>query len=180
MANQGNIARKYARALLNSLSPESYDEVRGTLSTLDKIVQDSMSLRQTLHDPSIPLAEKKLVFEDILASMKCTIVPVQNFVAILLENKRIDYLSEIVAEISTIIAKIRKETVLAVTSANSLDTKERSALEKAAKKDLGDLVSITWDEDSSLIGGLTIRVGDNVLDGSVRGSLERARQTLLR
>jgi F-type H+-transporting ATPase subunit b len=65
-----------------------------------------------------------------------------------------------------------------VTSALPLTKKEQDAVKKDVVGQLGDSATISFRVDPSILGGLVIRVGDKVLDGSVSGKLENLRQTL--
>ena len=66
-----------------------------------------------------------------------------------------------------------------VTSALELGEAERSRLEAEAQRIAGGSVRMDYDIDGSLVGGVTLRVGDRLVDGSVKGRLARMRQAIL-
>ncbi len=104
----------------------------------------------------------------------------RNFVRLLLENGRL----EVVPQIYELYEKLRRQyeqqVEVEVTSARPLTKREQQQIASALKKRLGRKVQPIFQEDPELIGGLVIRYGDRVIDGSVRGRLEELKRQLLR
>ena len=70
-------------------------------------------------------------------------------------------------------------TQVRVSAATELGAAERAGLEAQATKIAGGQVRMSYDIDSSLVGGVTLRVGDRLIDGSVKGRLARMRERIL-
>jgi F-type H+-transporting ATPase subunit delta len=75
-------------------------------------------------------------------------------------------------------AEHEQRVEVSVTSAYKLDSKQKTKLANALKKRLNREISITTQVDKSLIGGVILRAGDTVIDGSVRGRLNRLFEAL--
>jgi F-type H+-transporting ATPase subunit delta len=95
-----------------------------------------------------------------------------NFIKLLLENKRTNVLPEISAHFEVLKADIENSVEATVTSAAPLSKVQQDDIARSLKKRLGRDVNITTEIDENLIGGAVIRAGDVVIDGSLRARLE--------
>jgi len=94
-----------------------------------------------------------------------------SFVRLLAENHRVQLLPEISGLFETLRAEAEARVEAEVISASAVDDNQLKAISVALKKRLGRDVSLTTRIDPSLVGGIVIRAGDLVIDGSVRGKL---------
>ncbi len=97
----------------------------------------------------------------------------QNLVKLLVQNGRLSVMPEIIAVFEYLKAESRRELKAHVRSAYALDEDEKNKIAAALKAKLGRDITITCEEDAELIGGVHIRAGDMVIDGSVRGRLQQ-------
>jgi len=95
-----------------------------------------------------------------------------NFIRILAENHRIQLLPEITALYETLRADAESRVEAEVISATAVSADQLKTIAAALKKRLGRDVTLATRLDPSLIGGIVIRAGDLVIDGSVHGRLE--------
>ena len=97
----------------------------------------------------------------------------KNFVKVLAENERLPALSAVSELYQTFRAEYEKEVEVDVTSAVKLLKAQQTELSKALEQRLQRKIKLNCSVDASMIGGLTIQAGDTVIDGSLRGKLER-------
>jgi F-type H+-transporting ATPase subunit delta len=175
----GSVARRYARALFQiGVDAGSVEALGQELSDLAALFEQSVELRQALVNPVFKPSEKRAILDRLLPRVTPSPV-VQRFSALLLDRGRITLLpaaARAYRELSDAHAgRVRAVvTSAAPLSAGDLERVRRS-LERRTKKK----VMLEAEVDPSLIGGLVARVGDLVLDGSVRTQLETLRDKLL-
>ncbi len=97
----------------------------------------------------------------------------QNFIRVLAENGRLGCLPEIAREFTELRDEYENIAEVYVTSAVPLNETQKQEFAAAMKRRLGKDVRLNCDLDDSLIGGVIIRSGDVVIDGSLRGRIER-------
>lgn len=172
-------APRYARALVDVVLAEKLDlELANVqLQDLQADFAANVSLRLALEDPSIALEEKLKVIDALAVRMQL-LPALRNFLAVLLQNGRIAALPEIVASYRTEMNARQNIGEAEIVSVRELDASERAALEARAATLTGRSIRAVYKRDSALLGGVVLRIGSVVYDGSVRGSLERLRQRL--
>lgn len=170
----------YARALAEVVIHDKLDtdEVDRQLGDFAATFTESKELREVFQNPSIKL-ESKLKLLDAIAPRIGMAGQVRNFLAVLLQNDRIDALDFIVAEYRNEIRARLDIAEAEITSTRELDAAERSRIEEEASRLAGLKIQATYKQDASLLGGIVMRIGDTVYDGSVRGRLERMRAVLI-
>ena len=104
----------------------------------------------------------------------------QNFIKLLVENRRLNVLSEIAALYEAQRAEAENTAVAQVVSAYPLTDEQLRKITGVLQKRLGRTVSLVNTVDKDLLGGVVIRAGDSVIDGSARGQLERLANALAR
>lgn len=175
----GSVARRYARALFQiGVDTGTFEALGRELGDLAQLFQDSTELRQTLMNPVFKPAEKRAILEKILP--RVTPNPVmQRFALLLLDRGRIVLLASLARAYRELADAHAGRVRAVVTSAAPLSHADlervRQSLERRTKK----TVMLEAQVDPSLIGGLVARVGDLVLDGSVRTQLSMLRDKLL-
>ncbi len=175
-----SFASRYAQALADvvfeaHLSPK---ETQRQLGDFGAAWKESRELREFLVDPSFP-AEQKVGLLDKLNGKLGMSQQVRNFVAVLIRNRRIAGFEEVAAEFRREINRRLGIFEAKVVSARTLDEPERRELEQQIASLTGGQVEAQYEVDSSLIGGVVVRTGSTVYDGSVRGRLNRLREELV-
>jgi F-type H+-transporting ATPase subunit delta len=165
------IARPYAEAAFEvARTDASLDAWADGLSLLAAIVEDEQ-LAQQIGNPNATAGQlRDLIFAVAGEGLS---LHLQNLVRVLAQNKRLIVLPDIArlfAQMKTAYDGLRH---VEITSAFAVSDADRNALAERLKAHFGSDVELTVAEDPYLIGGIKVRAGDIVIDGSVRGRLER-------
>jgi F-type H+-transporting ATPase subunit delta len=97
----------------------------------------------------------------------------RNFVSLLAQNRRLGFLPEIAALFEQMKAEVENAVDVEVTAASKLTPDQESRYAAALQKKLGRQVRLHTKVDGSLLGGAVLKAGDLVIDGSIKGRLER-------
>jgi len=102
-----------------------------------------------------------------------------NLVGVLVARRRVSLLPAIVGEYGRLLDRQRGVAAAIVTSASPLSADETAAISARIEALIGTTVSLRTTVDPDLIGGVTVRIGDRLIDASVRGRLERLRDRIV-
>ena len=97
----------------------------------------------------------------------------RNFIALLAQNRRLGFLPEIAALFEQMKAEVENAVDVEVISATALNSDQESRYAAALQKKLGRSVRLHTKVDGTLLGGAVLKAGDLVIDGSIKGRLER-------
>ena len=173
------VTNTYARAFADVVFDSHLDAAK-TLQeaqSLAALVASSTVLRQVWETPSIPAEEKRAVL-DAIAARESLSRPVRNFMAVVIDHRRVHFLEPIVKEFEKELNHRLGFTEAEITSARELTAAERQALEAEVGNLTGKKVRARYEQDEALLGGAVVQVGSTIYDGSVKGQLERIRQQL--
>ena len=178
MAQPGAMAAKrYAEAAFQlATRDKALDEFGDGLALAAGQLSDADVLG-VLRNPARPLADRIRLVDALLA--KRVPEPVLKLVGLLVERGKIDRIAAVEAEYRRLLNEQRGVVAAVATSAAPLDKAETQALAQKLAQMTGRTVDLSVEVDESLIGGLTVRVGDTLYDASVRGRLERLRERLV-
>lgn len=169
--------RGYAQAMFSVAEAESALEVvEDELFLFARALEREPGLREALTDPALPAERKRAVLRDVLGERANP--QTVNLLGFIVEQGRAKDLPAIVDELVALAAERRRSAVAEVRAAIPLDREHRERLAEALGKATGKKVELKVVVDPSVIGGVVARVGDQVIDGSVRRRLELARERL--
>ena len=173
------VARRYASALFESARKQGKtDAVQKDLGTLDGLWREAPDLRRVLESPLVPDERKHAIIDQTVGR---ELDPLSSAFLHLLVDKRREVILPIVREEYVRLADIARGLVRAeATVAARIDDVERAALVEALERRTGKQIELTVNVNPEIIGGVVIRMQDTVIDGSVRGSLEKLREQMLR
>lgn len=172
-------ASRYARAFADVVAqfhlgaPEVEKQLNDFLATWD----DSQQLREVFGDPSVPADQKIAVLDAMKA--KLNLAPqVRNFIAVLIEHGRISAVHEIVAEYKRELKQRMGIYQAEVVTARKLNAEDKARLLEHVIELAKGKVEATFTQDESILGGVVVRIGSTVYDGSVLGRIERLKEVL--
>lgn len=176
MAELITLARPYAKAAFEHAREQKVlDAWSSSLSVVAAVVQHA-AVEELLDSPTVTSEQKaatliELCGDEVDASVK-------SFIAVMAENKRLGLLKEVQALFENLKAQQEKFTDITVSTAFELDNSVEKALAEKLGKSLQSEVTLSAQVDKTLIGGVVIRAGDMVIDGSVRGRLAKLSETI--
>jgi len=176
MATPRSTARRYAEAA------RSIAERDGSLETWVTAVETAAQrlgvpeLMRVLADPALSFDSRRSVAEQVLGDT-VTGGP-RNLVLLLVRRNRIELLPEVAAQLRRLYDQQQGIVSATVTSAAPLTDADVSALRERLAGMTGGRVDISLQVDPDILGGVMVRIGDRLIDGSVRGRLERLRTSL--
>ncbi len=174
------IAKRYAKALLEiAEETKKLEKITNDVIFIDSLIRSSRDLQLFLKSPIIKEDKKREILKEIFSDSRVDPVTLK-FVMLLVEKKREDILHDIVKVYQQIYDEkmgiVSAEVITAVEIGDRLKKMvERKILELTGAKK----VKATYRVDSSIIGGIVIRVGDTVYDASIKRRIQLLREQLI-
>jgi len=176
MAELTTLARPYAKAAFEFAQNQNKLTEWSAMLGLASAVSVDETVQQVLRVPRMTGDEKANTFVEVCGDKLNA--KVQNFIHLLAENDRLLLLPEITELFELLKAEQEKSVDVEVTSAFALNNEQKDKLAKVLSARLSREVRLHATEDASLIGGVVIRAGDLVIDGSVRGKIAKLAEAL--
>jgi len=140
-------------------------------------VEETPALRAVLRNPQIETTAKARILEDLVGDEEQLF---RNFLLVVNDKGRIGQLEEIAKEFERLMAREERRLTVELTTARELSDDEARAIVEQIEQAAGRKVEATRRVDPDLVGGIVLQAGSYRVDASVRGRLERLRQTLVR
>lgn len=178
MADLSTLARPYAKAVFE-LAQDSgkLKDWSAQLAAIASAVADPQ-LGKLVGHPTLTKAQLAAVIGEALGKQLNS--EGQSLLRLLTENARLKSAGFIAEQYEALRAEAESRVDVDITTAVAVENAQQEALAAAIKKRLSRDVAVQWHTDEALIAGAVIRAGDLVIDGSVRGELERLQVALAR
>jgi F-type H+-transporting ATPase subunit delta len=174
------IARRYAKALLligkEDGKAESYRE---ELDAFAKLIETEKNLEQAITNPLYSSEGRKGVLRSMIQKLNLSKV-MASFLVFLFEKGRIGFLADINAFYQKLADELKGVAQASLVSAGDLSADTIEKIRAALSKRTGKDIILEVETDPSLIGGIVTRIGDLVLDGSIKTQLLNMRESLKR
>ena len=178
MAELATIARPYAEALFKACADKGAD-LGGTVAWVEELaaIAANPQLRQLADNPNVSGTQ---VF-DLITGVAKSALPetARNFLRVILDNGRLDVLPEVAAQFRSLVNSKSGSSDAVVFSAFPIADAALAELGASLEKRFGRKLNLTVKQDDSLIGGVRVVVGDEVLDTSVKARLEQMKAALI-
>ena len=171
----GRYARAYAEVVVShKLNPE---KTVAEFEQMAEIINDSRELRNVLSNPAVSREQKLKLLDSIIQHIGATKM-LRNFLAVLIDHRRIGKISDLLEQFKRELDRRMGIADAKVSSIRELTSAEKKSLEQQLAEITGKTVRATYSQDAGLLGGVMVRVGSTIYDGSVHGRLQRMRQEL--
>lgn len=173
MALTRSTARRYAEAAFEIAERDASMKAWTSAFVLADERLSSTEVTRLLSNPAIPVASRvevlgRLVGDEVSGAPR-------NLLALLIRRGRFDLLPGVIREFRRLYRRREGIVEATVTSSMSLDDEALSSLQARLADVTGSRIELAAEVDPELLGGVQVRVGDRLIDGSVRGRLERLR-----
>ncbi len=166
-----SLSGRYATALFDlAQGKKSLDSVEQSLDTLEKALAESDELRRLTTSPVIKRQEARSVMAAIAKQLQLDPLTA-NTLGVLADNRRLGSIRRIIADFRQLLASHRGEIRAEVASAFALSDEQIDALKKQLRKRVGSDVALSTRVDPSLLGGLVVKIGSQLIDSSIRTRL---------
>jgi F-type H+-transporting ATPase subunit delta len=172
------IAQVYARSLFEvAKEHDKLDTVREQLGQFTDALDGNRELAIFFFSPYFSTAEKKDGLGRLLEGVDPTVA---NFLELLVENHRMPAVFRVRREFERLWEQENQLLPVTITSAVALDEATVKSIGDAIGRQTGQRVQLTTDVDPDVLGGLVVRVGNSILDASIRNRLENLRRSVAR
>ncbi|MDI6795684.1 MAG: ATP synthase F1 subunit delta [Desulfatibacillaceae bacterium] len=174
------VARRYAKALLLLGREDGQAETyRTQMEDFASVLQNSPDLASALHNPIHPVVVRRAVLNAVLEKLNPAPVTT-SFFRLLFDKGRILYLPDIARLYGELADELKGIARARLTTAVDLPDETAEQIRQGLSRMTGKEVVLAVEKDPALIGGVVARIGDLVLDGSVRTQLHNLKESLKR
>lgn len=172
------VASRYAGALFAVAERGGIlDAVASDLELMRRFLTEVPRLRAVIMEPLVSDSRKFAVADEAFGDR--VTASSLNFLKLLIRKHREDLIEECTREFNILLAEHTNTADAEVSSAVPLSPEQTTRLTQSLQAMTGKAIKLTTQVDAALVGGVVVRLGDTVIDGSVRGKLERLERQLL-
>ena len=176
----GGLAGRYAVALFEltqDLPEAEQGTVQENVAGLKAMIDDSADLQKLLKSPLISAEEQEAALDAVLAKAGAHQL-VKNFAALVVAKRRGFALADMAAQFGVLVAGARDEMTAYVTAAQELSADQIDALKAELTKAFDKNVVVESQTDAALLGGMIVKVGSRMIDGSLKTKLNSLKTAL--
>jgi len=172
------VSRRYAKALiLIGQEDGQAEQYNAELDSIVELFDTQEDFETALINPLFNKNDRKKVLEAVLAATDLSAI-MKSFLILLFDKGRIGFLREIASYYKDLADQLKGVVKASIVSATELSQDAVGKIKEALSKKTGKTIVLNVEQDKSLIGGVVTKIGDLVLDGSVKTQLINMRETL--
>jgi F-type H+-transporting ATPase subunit delta len=168
------VATRYANALADVVTSRASavrpENALAELRSFESALRSSPELQNALATPAVPVGRKRAVLAKIGGLLNISQIA-RNFLFVLVDHRRIGDLANILQSLEVILDERLGFARAEVVAARELTEPQRAALSAGLERISGKRLRARFGVDAALIGGVVVRIGSTVYDGSIRGQL---------
>jgi F-type H+-transporting ATPase subunit delta len=170
-AIQASLSGRYASALFDlARADKSIAAVEASLTTLESAIAGSDDLRRLIASPMIARGAAANAVKAVAGELALDRLT-SNLLGVLASNRRLAQTGKVIASFRALAARHRGEATADIITAHPLDATQVSALKAKLKARVGRDVAVTLKTDPAILGGLIVKIGSQLIDGSIRTRL---------
>jgi F-type H+-transporting ATPase subunit delta len=168
---QASLSGRYATALFElARDSRALPQVEASLGGVRQALDESATLRLLVASPVVSRGDATKAVAAVAGELKLD-ATTTNFLGVLAQNRRLNQLPQIIRAFRQLAAQYRGETTADVISAHPLDAEQVDALKQQLRTRLGRDVNVDLSVDPSLLGGLVVKIGSQMIDSSIKTRL---------
>ncbi|MEY9364867.1 F-type H+-transporting ATPase subunit delta [Bradyrhizobium yuanmingense] len=172
------VSGRYATALFELARDQNVvDEVKSDLDKFDAMLNESADLKRLVRSPVFAADTQSRALSAVLDKAGIAGITA-NFLKVLTANRRLFAVADVSRAYRALVARFKGETTADVTVAEALSDKNLDALKVALKSVTGKDVALNVKVDPSIIGGLVVKLGSRMVDGSLRTKLNSIKHAM--
>jgi F-type H+-transporting ATPase subunit delta len=171
------VAKRYAKALFQVAQEKGIvSQVEEDLRTVVQVIRDNGEFAQLLSHPNVDTSVKLTMLENVFKGKVQDAV--LRITQLLIERRRESLLSVVLIDYVRIVADVLDQATALVTTPVALTSEASAQIAEQFGKLTGKKIRVENAIDASLLGGLTVRIGDRLYDGSLSSKLNRLQKSL--
>lgn len=172
------ISNRYGRALADVvIAKGNQTEVKNEVGIFASMFDDCADLKEVFSNPTVSQVQQKKLLDALIEQTKPNPLTA-NFLQLLLQNYRLQYLPEISKAFSRILDERLNIITASITTATNISEGQKQLLKDQLHKLTGKEVRLNFSTDTNIIGGVVTQIGSEIYDGSIRSHLENLKVKL--
>ena len=173
------VAQRYAKGLYTAIKKSEFEKIRDEFEKFLSVYNEMEFVRDFFSNMFYTKNQKIEVIEKISNTLKLD-ERLKRFFVLLVKKRRISMVSEIYDEFVKVWERESNIYPVEIISAKKLTNEEKNKIEKAFSKFLSGKLNPTYSIDEKLIGGVIVKVGSTYYDGSIKGALNKLKETIIK
>ena len=172
-------SERYSRALFEVAKDSSeLNKIESDLKIFQSLLKNSFEFNNFIHNPTQSLVNQNNILKIIAEKLNFS-KNLKNFFSVLIEKRRIFFVSKIIDSFLKLCSKKRGEVKASLISSKELSESELESISKDLSSSMGSIIKFDYKIDKELIGGLKLQLGSFMIDTSIKNKLKKFEQQMI-